>query len=192
MGGLPDNARTAFDNSPHLKVVYWPFVRANGEAGIQSRVFLRNGATAIALDVKTHEVYVVRQTRETPEGSITTIELPGGGVDSGDTPLDTARKELLEEAGVVALNEQDWVPLYREDGVHPIDGLAFTSQHAFLLLAGRKVQDPSGEENTEVTTVPLSELIAMDNRNEFNDPLGPYAMRRAQDWLREHRPDLLT
>ena len=191
MAGLPDNHKVGFDNGIYMKVVYWPLVRGDGNAGIQSRVFLWNGAMAIALDENTHEVYVVRQTRESPEGPVTTVELPGGGIDPGYTPFEAATKELQEEAGVIG-DRIDWVRLYGDSGTHPIDGLAFTDQHAFLLLRGRKVQDPSGDENTTVTTIPLSELIAMDNRNEFRDPLSPYALRRAQDWLRENRPDLLT
>lgn len=192
MGGLPDNAKTAFDNSPYMRVVHWPFIRGDGTAGLQSRVFLWNGAMVVALDEETHEVYVVHQTRESPQGPITTIDLPGGGIDPGDTPLQAARAELLEEAGAQAIDDSDWVQLYGDSGTHPIDGLCFTDQHAFLLLSGRKVQEPSGDESTQVETIPLSELIAMDNHNKFRDPLSPYALRRAQDWLKEHRPDLLT
>lgn len=190
--GLPNNANVAFDNSPYIKMVYWPFVRNDGSAGIQSRVFLWNGSMTIALDETTHEVYVVRQTRESPEGQIVTIELPGGGIDAGDTPLQTAVKELLEEAGVEAVGDADWVQLYGDEGTHPIDGLCFTDQHAFLLLSGRKVREPYGDDRTEVVTIPLSELIEMDNRNEFRDPLSPYALRKASDWLAKNQPELLT
>jgi len=192
MSGLPDNAMTAFGNGKFMKVIYWPFAKPDGSVGIQSRVFLWNGALAIALDEKTHEVYVVRQTRESPKGQIVTIELPGGGVDPGDNPRQTAINELFEEAGVSAAKDGKVVQLYGDDGIHPIDGLAFTDQHAFLFLSGKSLMEPTGDENTEVATIPLSELIAMDNHNEFRDPLSPYALRRAQDWLRENRPDLLT
>ncbi len=189
---LPDGCRIFVDNLPYLAVVGWPEARENGSAGLQTRAVLWNGAMTIALDETTHEIYVVRQTRESPKGPIVTIELPGGGINEGDTPRGTAMAELHEETGVTTSIDGEWIQLYGDDGTHPVDGLVFTNQHAFLLLAGRKMMDPVDEDDTEVTTMPLSKLIEMDNRNEFRDPLSPYALRRAKDWLEVNRPDLLT
>lgn len=178
-----------------MKVVYWPFTRPDGSTGIQSRVELWDGVTVVALDQESHHVYVVRQKRETPGGPVATVELPGGGIDPGKTPLEAAKSELLEEAGVGEyLEEPDWIQLYGDKGIHPIDGLAWTCQHAFLLLNARRlIRAPKGEDEIDVVEcLPLSELINMDKRNEFADPLSPYALRRAQDWLTERKPNLLT
>jgi 8-oxo-dGTP pyrophosphatase MutT (NUDIX family) len=191
MDKIPHGARVGLDNGPYMTLYLWPFVRGDGSAGLQTRVRLWDGTNVIALDEHTNKVYVVEQKRETEGGFVTTIELPGGGIDPRDAPLDTARKELLEEAGVVAVDETDWVPLYKE-GKNPIDGLTWTRQHSLLLLRGRQVSDPSDGEIRRVTTIPLSKLIALDNDDFFRDPLGPYAMRRAHDWLAKNRPDLLT
>lgn len=185
-------AKIGFDNLPYLRVVYWPFVKASGAAGVQSRVELWDGSHVVALDHATKRVYVIKRRRETRRGIIMVPELPNGGIDPGSTPLKTAKDELLEEAGVVAVDESDWVQLLSDYGMQPIDGLALTNQHAFLLLRGRKIQDPERGETEEVMTVTFNELIAMDNRNAFNDPMGPYFVRRAKDWLGEHRPDLLV
>ena len=43
------------------------------------------------------EVLLVRQYRPAPERH--TLELPSGHVDPGETPLDAARRELIEETG---------------------------------------------------------------------------------------------
>lgn len=192
LSGFDAQAQIGFDNSPYLRVVYWPFTKSAGTLGIQSRAIVRNGVAVVALDHETHGVYLVRQERHRPEGSITTLELPGGGIEHGDTPLDAAANELLEEAGVVPVDPGDWVQLYGDEGMCPCDGAVVTQQHAFLLLRGRRVQDPSGDDHTEVLTMPLAEIITRDNRGEFHDPLFPYAVRRACDWLAAHRPDLLT
>ncbi|OGY28273.1 MAG: hypothetical protein A2Z42_01870 [Candidatus Woykebacteria bacterium RBG_19FT_COMBO_43_10] len=192
LDGIPDGGRILSENLPYGAVVGWPEVRSDGNPGLQTRFVIWPGAMAIALDEVTHEVYVVYQTREVPGTEIVTVELPGGGIDPDDTPFETASKELLEETGVVATDRSEWIQLLDEGGCRPIDGLVWTSQHAFLLINGRKIQEPADGETTTVATLPLSKLIDIDNQNGFKDPLSPYFLRRAQDWLKENRPDLLT
>ena len=189
---FPKGAKVGFDNGPHLTVVYWPFAKKDGSAGIQSRVRIKDGVRTIALDSVTHEVYVIQHERETLGGVILAIEFPGGGIEEGKSPLEQAKEELFEEAGVEALDAECWIQLYRDQGNTPIDGLVLTHQHAFLALSCTQTMAPTLDEVSSVNTLPLSELIAMDNRNLFNDPQPAYALRRVQDWLREHRPDLLT
>jgi len=189
---LDPQAKIGFSNAPYLEVAYWPFPRGNEQVGIHSIVKIQDGALAVALDHETHEVYVIRQIRKTEQGSLSVIEVPGGAVDEGASPLETVRRELLEEAGVEAEHEDDWVMLSPPDGFHPIDGRVITNQHVFLLLSGRKVENLVDSEILDVTSMPLSELIAMDVRNEFHDPMVGYALRRAHDWLQANRPELLT
>ena len=190
---LPEGGRILVDNWPYLVVVGWPFVKENGKSGMQTRAVVWNGSLTIALDEQTHQVFVVHQERRGPDGIETTIEFPGGGIDSGAEPLQTAKSELIEEAGVTG-NDEDWISLYPKEGVSPISGLVWTQQHAFLLLKGRIVGMPSGEDQIlKVVTQPLSKLIEMDDKNEFDiDPLGGYGLRRAESWLRRNRPELLT
>jgi 8-oxo-dGTP pyrophosphatase MutT (NUDIX family) len=56
----------------------------------------RDWVHVFALDAE-GRIAVVRQYRHAAE--VTTVELPGGIVDEGETPLDAARRELLEETG---------------------------------------------------------------------------------------------
>lgn len=188
----PVEARVGFENKHFMRVVYWPEAR-NGSAIIQSRVELWNGAVAVALDEVNHYVYVVRQTRIYPDRKVITTELPGGGINPLSTPFETAQLELLKEAGVEPVDKRDWVQLYKEEGKHPINGLVWTEQHAFLLLRGKKFWEPDDSDIREVMALPLSQLIEMDDNDELDDdPLGGYALRRAQSWLQKYRPDLLT
>lgn len=63
------------------------------------------GAAVVALDER-GRVCVLRQYRHAAGGWI--WELPAGKLDLGEAPLNTAQRELAEEAGVAA---RDWVSL---------------------------------------------------------------------------------
>lgn len=191
VGSPHPQAMVGFNSGQYLTVFYWPFVRADGSAGIQSRVKIKDGAHVVAIDEETKRVYVIEIHRETDSGMVTAVEIPGGGIEPGSSPLDAAQQELLEEVGVVG-DDSEWVPLFGTDGMHPIDGLAITSQHAFLLLSGRKIREPEHGETRAIKLHTFSDLVALDNGNGFHDPIVPYILRRAKDWLGVNRPDLLT
>lgn len=102
----------------------------------------------------------------TPEGNVVfvhqfrhgieaiTMEVPGGLVDPGEAPLQTASRELLEETG------------YQAEEIIPIGIVtpnpAFLDNHCYSYLARnvRKVKEPEfdGAEDIAVTEVPLAEV----------------------------------
>lgn len=57
------------------------------------------GAAIVALDAA-NRICLLRQFRHAADGWIT--ELPAGKLDGGEPPLECARRELAEEAGVAA------------------------------------------------------------------------------------------
>ena len=181
--------KVCYANEPFLVVVQHPFVRDDGKAGLQSRAIVVDGSLAIALDRETHQVVMIERERDRPEGKIYVMEPPGGAIDEGDTPLVCARKELREETGFMAT---DWIQLYSDDGVTPIDGLIWTRQHLFLALDAIQVGDPVGDETKRVVLKTFSELIELVRRNKFHDPLMTNALWFAYDWLGRNKPDLIT
>jgi ADP-ribose pyrophosphatase len=107
----------------------------------------------VALDAQ-DRVVLVRQTRVPAGGEL--LELPAGGVEDGEEPLETAKRELREETG---LHGGDWVELA---AVFTSPGFCDEKMHLFL---ARGLEDgeakPEGSEYIELVRVPRSELPAL-------------------------------
>lgn len=80
--------------SPHTGRVH-AFYRLQGPDWVNVVAFTRTG-----------ELLVVEQFRHGIDAS--TLEIPGGGCDAGETPAEAAQRELREETGFVS---EHWLPL---------------------------------------------------------------------------------
>lgn len=99
------------------------------------------------------EMLLVRQFRHGTQTE--TIELPGGSTDGRDaTPLEAAKRELLEETGHVS---DDWSLL---GVVDPNPAIQSNACHTFLARGARKVADPrfDGGEDLSALLLPRAEV----------------------------------
>jgi 8-oxo-dGTP pyrophosphatase MutT (NUDIX family) len=98
------------------------------------------------------EVVLIRQFRFGTEN--VTLEIPGGIVDPGHTPLIAARKELLEETGYAS---DQWEYL---GYVHPNPAFLNNRCHSFLAKAVKRIAETAPEESEEfeVVLVPYPEI----------------------------------
>lgn len=79
------------------------------------------------------QLLIVRQFRYA--AGVVCAELPGGVVDDGETPLEAAKRELLEETGYAAA---DWQSLGR---VYANPARQTNSVHLFVARGARRVAD---------------------------------------------------
>lgn len=118
----------------------------------------------IALTEK-REVVLVRQHRFGIQNS--SLELPGGIIDKGETPKQAALRELEEETGYVA---RDAVQI---GFVHPNPALQNNKAFSFLAENVRleKEQNLDQAESIVVETAPLSAIPALVHRGEITHSL---------------------
>ena len=98
-------------------------------------------------------VYMVRQPREAV-GEEALLELPAGKLDvEGESPIECAKRELVEEVGVEAAGWEELTRFYSSPG--------FTDEQVFLFLATDLTEveaQPTEGERIEIVKVPLVNL----------------------------------
>ncbi|MFL2631121.1 MAG: NUDIX hydrolase [Thermodesulfobacteriota bacterium] len=101
---------------------------------------------------KEKKVVFVEQYR--PGTDSITLELPGGMADLNEKPINSAKRELLEETG---FSTNDWSKL---GWVHPNPAILNNICHTFIALNVQEVAKPmnSGSEFTNVRLVDLEDL----------------------------------
>lgn len=125
-------------------------------------VIEHNGAVVIvALDEK-KDVLLVRQFRHATDKEL--LELPAGGIDPGETPEETARREMQEETGFVPGKLESMGGFYSAPG--------FTSEYLYLFLATELTPARLIAEDTEeikVVRMTLDEALSLIHTHEIED-----------------------
>ena len=109
------------------------------------------GSVAVVAVDRHERVVLVKQWRQPPRKEL--LELPAGVREQGESPLETAQRELREETG---LHGGDWVEVA---AFFTSPGYSDEKLHLFVAKdLERGEPSPEGSEDIEVVRVPLAEL----------------------------------
>lgn len=119
------------------------------------------GAACIVPVLPDGRVVMVRQFRKPAEAAL--WELPAGGLEIGEDPLECARRELSEECNL----QGEFSPLF-ECFLAP--GYSTELMHGYLAVnCSEHRGTPDEDENLHIQAFTLDELMAMFDRGELRD-----------------------
>ena len=155
--------------NPWIRVREDQVINPSGGTGIYGVVMFRNRAVGVVpVDDQDHTWLVgqYRYPHDTYEW-----EIPEGGCPEGEELIDCARRELLEETGLVAERYELIAEMQLSNST--------TDEDAFLFLATGIRQTEASPEETEkleVRRVPLDEAIRMAMNGEIRDAMSVAAL----------------
>jgi 8-oxo-dGTP pyrophosphatase MutT (NUDIX family) len=165
----PQDEETIYDG-PRFSVHRAEFPRD------RAREYVRAPTSVAVVAYDDEHVYVVKQPREAVRRT-DVLEVPAGIMDvEGESALETAKRELVEEIGMEAAEWTEATSFFSSIGF--VDEVV----HVFLATGLTKVGDPdeSGEEQIELVRWPLADLDRLIDRNEDAKTLiGLLWLRRA-------------
>jgi ADP-ribose pyrophosphatase len=169
----PESSRRLYSGE-FLSLRIDSFRHPDGEL-VEREVVGHPGSVAILAHDEEH-VYLVRQPREAV-GEPALLELPAGKLDvEGETTLECARRELLEEVGLVAREWRELKRFYASPG--------FAEEEVSLFEAtGLEQRDPEPAEGERIEIVawPLAELdAAIDACADASSLIGLLLLRQAR------------
>jgi 8-oxo-dGTP pyrophosphatase MutT (NUDIX family) len=172
------SSKITYKNS-YWHVVDNDIIRPDGSKGHYYVVKKCNAAAAVPLTEDNKFTYLVRQWRYPVNHS--SWEFPMGGIDSGETPLMAAKRELREEAGITA---KRWQKI--NTATHISNGLSTESLHAFVARDFKieEVREREGSESDmEVKKFPLKKVYDMARNGEIKDGLTVLTLFYLQKYL---------
>jgi ADP-ribose pyrophosphatase len=133
------------------------------------------GAAVVALD-DSKRICLLRQFRHAVDGWI--WELPAGKIDNREPPLETAQRELEEEAGMAA---GSWRPL----GDYVASPGVFTEVVHLFLATQLTPLPPRPEEHEvfEVHWLPFADVLRMADSGELRDGKSLVGVYRAAAYV---------
>lgn len=156
-----------------------------GDRSIVRDLLLHPGAVVIIPLLNREEIIMLRQYRPGPSKWI--IELPAGTLEGGETPIDTARRELLEETGYRAGAMRELFRMYSSPGVSTEILYVFLAED--LSYEGSSHQE---DEMIEVIRIELGKAIEMIRRGEIEDSKTIASLLYYVVFVREGAGDLGT
>jgi len=153
-------------------------IRPDGAEGIYGVVELRPSCGVVAIN-EDDQIALVGQWRYVHDKY--SLEIPTGGSEQGETPLDAAKRELLEETG---LSARDWTALGTIDNSN---GVTTDVAHIFLagnLTAGAPV--PQGDEQVEPRWMPFAEVVHSVMEGEITESVSVAAILKVELLRRGH------
>ncbi len=157
------NSKLAYDN-PWISVQHHEVLNPSGNPGIYGVVHFKNIAVGVVPLDEDLNTWLVGQYRYTLNSY--SWEIPEGGCPLGTSPLDSAKRELLEETGIKAERWTKILDTHTSNSVTNESGMVFVAQG---LTFGEA--EPEETEDLKLRKLPFEEAFQMVIDGEITDAL---------------------
>jgi ADP-ribose pyrophosphatase len=168
-----------YDN-PWINVTEYQVINPSGNPGIYGKIHFKNVAIGvIPLDAEMN-TYLVGQYRFVLNQYC--WEIPEGGGPEGSDPLESAKRELLEETGLKATEWTEILQMHLSNSV--------SDELSIIYLARNLQQHEAEPEDTEdllVNKVPFEQVYQMVNSGEITDSVTVAAVLKIKLMQLENR-----
>ena len=164
--------RPVYDN-PWIRVTEFQVLNPSGGQGIYGKVHFKNRAIGVVpLDAE-FNIYLVGQYRFVLDQY--SWEIPEGGGGMEEDPLAAAKRELLEETGLLAKHWEKMLTLHLSNSV--------SDEFSVIYLARELEQQKPMPDETEALTIkkiPFAEAQVMLESGAITDAMSVAAIQRVQ------------
>lgn len=176
--------KPVYDNK-WISVTEYDVINPSGGKGIYGKVHFKNRAIGILPLDAALNTYLVGQYRFTLDKYF--WEIPEGGGPIGTDILESAKRELLEETGLVAAH---WIKLM---DFHLSNSVCDEYGQIFLARQLRQqAPQPEETEQLQVKKIPFDEAYAMVEDGRITDSISVAAIQKVKLMLLDGRLDKLN
>ncbi len=159
--------------NPWISVTEYDVINPGGGPGIYGKVHFKNLAVGVLVLDEDLNTYLVGQFRF-PLNQYS-WEIPEGGGSMDTDPLESGKRELIEETGLVA---SEWTELLR---MHLSNSVSDEDARIFLARGlEQKTAMPEETEQLVVRKLPFSEACSMVEAGEITDSMSVAAILKVQ------------
>jgi ADP-ribose pyrophosphatase len=171
--------KNVYDN-PWINLTEYQVINPSGNPGIYGKVHFKNVAIGVLPLDENFNTYLVGQYRFPLQQY--SWEMPEGGGPLGTDPLDSAKRELLEETGLKA---KSWTALVR---IHLSNSVS--DELSIIYLARGLEQHEAEPEETEqliIKKIPFEEMYRMVCEGQITDAMTVAAVLKVRLLLIENQ-----
>lgn len=157
------SSKIIYDN-PWIKLTEHQVINPSGNDGIYGTIHFKNLALGIIPLDDAYNTWIVGQYRFALNQY--SWEIPEGGGKHDAAPLASAKRELLEEAGIIARDWKEIMKIHISNSVSDELGIIYVAKNLKFTTP-----QPDEDEVLEIKKLPFNELFEMVMEGEITDSL---------------------